>query len=356
MQTMKNLFYLFIMALAFGCSTKTEESTTNSTSENKAQEVINTEVKAIKLQYSNFAKEILSNGKLSALNKAELRFRTNENIAHIFFNNGDHVSKGATIASLDNFTLNNSAKQSMEQFERAKLELQDILLGQGYSLTDTATMPRNTLMASRIKSGYDKALADLEMAKFNLANAELKAPFDGVVANITLKANNMSGGTNSFCSVIDNSQFEAVFTVLESELGSLSKGQSVRIVPFALANLEVAGVITQVNPVIDDNGMVSVKAVCTNKDGKLADGMNVRVVIANNIDHQLVIPKLAVVLRSEKQVVFTVQDGLTKWNYVKTGLENSTSFTIDEGLKAGDYVVVEGNMNLAHDTKVTIKE
>lgn len=352
---MKKLSYLIIIALAIGCSSKTEETEASSTVK-KTEEMVSSEVKAITVQYSDFANEILSNGKLAAVNKAELRFRTNENIAHIFFNNGDRVLKGAIIASLDDFTLSNSAKQSMEQFERAKLDLQDILLGQGFSLTDTASMPRNTLMASRIKSGYDKAMADLEMANYNLDNSELKAPFNGVVANITLKENNMSGGANSFCSVIDNSQFEAVFTVLESELGSLSKGQTVRIAPFALTNFEVVGVITQVNPVIDANGMVAVKAVCVNMDGKLADGMNVRVVIENNISHQLVIPKLAVVLRSEKPVVFTVQDGLAKWNYVKTGLENSTSFTIAEGLKAGDQVVVEGNMNLAHDSKVIIKE
>jgi len=257
---------------------------------------------------------------------------------------------------LDNFTLRNTFKQSKEQFERAKLDLQDILIGQGFSISDTSSIPKGTLIAARIKSGYDKAIADLEMAQFNLENSALKAPFAGIVANMLLKENNMSNPAEKFCTVIDNNKFEAEFTVLENELASLHKGQSVRIVPYALNNIEVKGEITQINPVVDNNGMVALKAVCTNKGNILAQGMNVRVIIEDKVSKQLVIPKQAVVLRSEKQVVFIMQNSLAKWNYVKTGLENSTSFTILEGLKAGDTVIYEGNLNLAHDSRVKVGE
>ena len=41
-----------------------------------------------------------------------------------------------------------------------------------------------------------------------------------------------------------------------------------------------------------------------------------------SVGEQLVIPKTAVVLRSGKQVVFTLKDGKAMWNYVHTGLEN----------------------------------
>ena len=45
---------------------------------------------------------------------------------------------------------------------------------------------------------------------------------------------------------------------------------------------------------------------------------------------------------------------LTKDELYKTGLENITSFTITEGLQEGDSVIYKGNLNLAHDAKVTI--
>jgi hypothetical protein len=45
---------------------------------------------------------------------------------------------------------------------------------------------------------------------------------------------------------------------------------------------------------------------------------------------------------------------LAQWNYVQTGLENSTEYVIVEGLQEGDVVIYDGNLNLAHETPVTV--
>ena len=57
-------------------------------------------------------------------------------------------------------------------------------------------------------------------------------------------------------------------------------------------------------------------------------------------------------LRQGRQVVFTLQGDQAIWNYVQTGLENADTYTILEGLKEGDEVIVTGNVNLAHEAKV----
>jgi RND family efflux transporter MFP subunit len=352
---MKNFIYLLITLGIEGCAGHKDGAQTGPIKDTSVVSDENAEVKVQALRYADFNKEIISNGKITAVQKADLRFRSAESIAKVNFKNGDRVVKGQVIAALDNFTLKNTLRQNKEQFEKAKLDFQDVLIGQGYSITDTAIIPKGTFMAAQIKSGYDKASADLELVQYNFEHSELKAPFTGIVANIALKENNMSSVSDKFCTVIDNSKFEAEFSVLENELASLHKGQNVRIEPYALGDYVVLGEIVQINPVVDNNGMVTVKAVCPNKENKLAEGMNVRVIIEEKIPRQLVIPKQAVVLRSEKQVVFTLQKNLAKWNYVKTGLENSTSFTINEGLKAGDMVIFEGNLNLAHDAKVKVE-
>jgi RND family efflux transporter MFP subunit len=286
--------------------------------------------------------------------KSDLSFRVAENISSINFKNGDRVMKGQVIATLNNFTLVNQLKQSKEEYERARLMLQDLLIGQGYSLSDSASVPKSTFMAARIKSGFDKALNALEMAKYNLEQTSIKAPFNGIIANISLKQHNTPVVGERFCTIIDNSFFEAEFNVLENELNSLSKGQQVKVKPYALNNLEIEGIISQINPVVDKNGLVAVKAVCPNKNNLLTEGMNVKIIILDKVKAQLVIPKPALVLRSEKQVVFTYSNGLAKWNYVKTSSENSDSYSIAEGLKPGDTVIVEGALNLAHDSRVNV--
>ena len=108
------------------------------------------------------------------------------------------------------------------------------------------------------------------------------------------------------------------------------------------------------NPVVDKNGMVQAKAVVENTQGNLYEGMNVRVLVQQAVSDKLVVPKSAVVLRSDKQVLFVYANGRAQWRYVKTGLENSREYTIEEQLEDGEVVIVSGNFNLAHDVEVEI--
>ena len=109
----------------------------------------------------------------------------------------------------------------------------------------------------------------------------------------------------------------------------------------------------EINPLVEESGMVRVKASVA-AEKRLFEGMNVRVSVQRSLGKQLVVPKSAVVLRSGKQVVFTLVNGKAHWNYVRTGLENADSYTIVEGLKAGDRVITTGNLNLAHEASVTV--
>ena len=55
------------------------------------------------LKKRDFNHELVSNGKISARGKADLRFETGEVIAHIYVKNGDRVQKGQKLADLDKF-------------------------------------------------------------------------------------------------------------------------------------------------------------------------------------------------------------------------------------------------------------
>lgn len=102
--------------------------------------------------------------------------------------------------------------------------------------------------------------------------------------------------------------------------------------------------------------MVKVKAV-VNGQGKLFNGMNIRVNVHRSLGEQLVVPKSSVVLRSGKQVIFTLKDNKAKWNYVQTVLENSDEYTIvEDEVQEGDVVIVTGNVNLAHEAPVKVIE
>ena len=301
----------------------------------------------------DFQHELVSNGKLAAKRRVDLRFESQELIAHIYVKNGDRVRKGMKLAEQDAFKLKNQVDQALDALEKAKLEMQDVLIGQGYMLADSAKVPAATRRLARLKSGYDQALATYELAVRELEMSTLVAPFDGVIANLFIHQGNPSSTTDAFCTVIDPQSLEADFTVLENELPLIHVGDQVAVSPFAAPDLLTQGRIAEINPLVDESGMVRVKASVA-ADKRLFEGMNVRVSVQRSLGKQLVVPKSAVVLRSGKQVVFTLVNGKAYWNYVRTGLENADSYTIVEGLKAGDQVITSGNINMAHEAPVKV--
>lgn len=345
--------YSTLCLLILSCSTKKEEQAEENVSTVLPSEI--DEVRVMRLDYVDFPLELIANGTISARNKADLKFQTLENIAAIYVKNGDKVVKGQKLAMLDPFKLQNQMAQARDNLDRARLELQDVLIGQGYSLSDTATIPQNVLQLAKVKSNYEQSRNQYELADYNYKNSVLYAPFDGLVANLFTKVYNLPEAGQAFCSIIDNRNLETNFKVLESELTLVHIGDKVEVSPFAFNQFVCEGSVAEINPVVDKNGMVDVKAVINNSQNQLYDGMNVKIHLRRSIGKQLVIPKEALVLRTNKKVVFTFKDNRAKWVYVQTGLENSAGYVVTEGLNAGDSVIYEGNINLADESPVKVK-
>jgi|SRR5690554_5263042 len=311
-------------------------------------------VKVLLIESADFNHELISNGTISAAYKADLRFESSEVIEDIFVRNGQRVSKGQKIATLSQFKLRNTLAQAMDNLEKSSLELQDVLIGQGYALRDSLQVPEEVMKIAKVRSNYENSVIQYELARHHLDRSVLYAPFDGIVANLFSKKYNIPPGTDPFCTIIGNQALDADFMVMESELAMISVGNPVQIAPFAFTDYTVDGKITEINPMVDVNGMVKVKAQILSHGARLYDGMNVRIRIQRSLGHQLFIPKEALVLRSNRKVVFTIKGGKAVWNYVQTGVENSTGYLVSEGLRAGDSIIYEGNRNLAHDTPIRI--
>ena len=312
------------------------------------------EVTVAPLKTIDFEHELVSNGKIAARTVAELKFKTSEVISQIFVRNGSQVNRGELIATLDTYSLSTRVKQAKDALDRATLEYQDVLIGQGYKLDELASVPADIINLAKIKSGLNTAQTQYEIANHDLYQASLVAPIDGTIANLFAKTNTLSYPSEVFCNIIDTRSLEVQFTVLENELGYIKTGDEVKITPFSIPDLTVGGKVTEINPWVNENGMVKVRASVT-YNSRLVEGMNVRVSAFRSAGKQWVVPKSAVVLRTGKQVVFVMSDGKANWNYVQTGLENATEYTItSETLKEGDMIITSGNINLAHESPVKV--
>ena len=350
----KPLLLSLLCIAVFSCSGNKEKQTNATESDPTVAVDKVAEVKAKLLEYTDFNYELISNGTIVAMHKADLKFQSQEIIQKIYVKNGTRVSKGQKIAELDKFKLEIAFNQAKESLERAKLDLQDVLIGQGYSLGDLQNIPADIMKIAKIRSNYEQSQNNYDIAQYNFDAATLYAPFDGIVANLTAKEFNQPAGGEAFCTIIDNYSPEIVFNILENELPLLNVGDRVIVSPFSQASYEVEGKVSEINPMIDKNGMVRIKAVISNKDNKFYEGMNVKIRVQRLLGKQLVIPKSALVLRTNRKVVFTLKNNRANWVYVETEQENSDSYVITDGLNAGDSIIYEGNINLAHETRVRV--
>ena len=344
---------LLLLCVTVGACTDTEKEAGKEDNVSTVLLDEKNDVSVMTLKRQTFSHELVSNGKIVARNKVDLRFESSEIVEKIYVKNGDVVRKGQKLAELDKFNLHNQLLQAADALERAKLELQDVLIGQGYAIDEFDNVPPDVMKLAKVKSGYEQNLAIYELAEFELKQAVLTAPFDGIVANLFGKQYNLPDNSEPFCRILSSESMEVSFKILESELPLLHRGDRVEILPFSSAKPS-SGSITEINPLVDENGMVGVKASIASGSG-LFDGMNVRVSVKRTVPDQFVVPKTAVVLRSGKPVMFTYKDGKALWNYVQTGMENMTEYTISgEELEEGMQVIVSGNMNLAHETPVRL--
>jgi RND family efflux transporter MFP subunit len=341
--------------LICSCSGNKSEKATNE-KEGNAVEIIDdrpAQVKVKRLEQADFSYELISNGIIASMQKADLKFQSQEIIRKIHVKNGQAITKGQKIAELDKFKLEIALSRATEALERAQLDLQDVLIGQGYAIGDSLNIPPEVMKIAKIRSNYEQSRTSYVEAQYNLDAATLYAPFSGVVANLTAKEFNLSG-SDIFCVIIDNRLPEVIFNVLENELPLIKLNDKVLVAPFSQLDYTVEGRISEINPMIDRNGMVRIKAVLANKDNRFYEGMNMKIRVQRLLGNRLVIPKSALVLRTNRKVVFTLKNNRANWVYIETAQENSDSYVVTGGLQAGDSVIYEGNLNLAHETPVII--
>jgi membrane fusion protein, multidrug efflux system len=347
----KGILILYLFLSCISCEQKTQEILeANIIKKNQIQGI---SVIATIIDKHTFQKQLIANGKIESKQKSELRFKTTEQLSRILVKNGQFVEKGILIATLENGLLENLLQKSQITFEKAKHKLQEEKINYGLETTNENEISSTILKTLKIKSGYSEAQNNYENAQLLFNQTLLKAPFRGVVANIVTKVGYHIGVSEVFCTLINQEQIEAKFSVLESEFHFIEKGQSVLIQSFYSTGNNYEGVISEINPLVDESGLIKVKAALKGRITELYEGMNIKVIINKPIENAVVIPKEALVLRSNRKVVFKLENGLAKWNYVEILDENSTSYALKEGPSIGDTIIVYGNMNLSHDAKVS---
>jgi membrane fusion protein, multidrug efflux system len=342
------IFYFIISS----CTTTAKEpDEQDSNIETLRAELNPTEVVLANSEVKHFEYLISASGKIEAEEEAELSIQYGGLVEKLLVSNGSAIQKGQQLATFNNQKQKLELQKAENHYKDRQIEFNSLKLGYSDGLKKNDSSSNSIKETLMISSGLAAAELSLQQAKLEYANTLLTAPISGVVANVTAKENQQLKAGDLLCKIYSPDQLLITTKVLESEIGKLKRGQKAIVSPVADAGAEYPATVKEINPIVDENGMVQIKLKLLKTSG-LLPGMNARVQIHIPYNKNIVVPKQAVVLRSGREVVFTYDNGLAKWNYVKCGMDNGAEVEIIEGLKEGSEVIVTNNLQLAHDAPV----
>jgi RND family efflux transporter MFP subunit len=308
-----------------------------------------------------------------ALNQVELRPEVSGYVTEISFKDGQHVTQGMKLYSIDQQQYQAAYDQAIANLNVAKSNLvkaqQD-----ADRYTDLA---RNDAVA---RQTLEHAMADLASMKMQVAAAEatvksvqtnlrysiLSAPFDGTIGISLVKLGSAVTTGQTLLNTISSDEPMAVdCAVDEKQIGRFNdllhspmngKDSTLTIVLPDQSVYPYAGQLSLLDRSVDSQtGTIRIRIILPNPKRLLRAGLtcNLRV-RASSPATTLLIPYRAVVEQMGEYFVFALNGNRATQRRVILGMNINDMVIVKEGLLAGDQVVVEGMQRLRDNSIVAV--
>jgi len=222
------------------------------------------------------------------------------------------------------------------------------------------------------QAAVESAKAAVEQAELNLEWTKVTSLVDGIAGIAQVQIGNLVGANSVLTSVSQVDPIKAFFPISEHEYvlaqrksSAISSGHTISFFGSALDLILTDGSLypqkgkilladRQVDP---NTGTIRIVAAFPNPGNILRPGQYGRVRVETNMKKgALLLPQSAVAQsQGSYQVAVVGSDHKVSMRAVKPGETVGTMWVIDEGLKPGEQVVVEGLQNLREGTLVTSK-
>jgi RND family efflux transporter MFP subunit len=308
-----------------------------------------TEVEVATAMRKDFELLVNTTGKIEAEREVIIPFSASGMIEQMPIRNGQIVQKGQMLAQLETERDLLGLERAITALERAIFSYQQDSIG-----VNVADWNETIADNKRKNAGIPEIELNIKEANMTIRDKTITAPMAGVVANLEIREGGMASSGKEFCRIYDPNSLVLRAKILESDIALVRPGQKADILPSSRNAGMYQGTVQEINPFVDENGLVTVRIKIDNPTGLLL-GMNANAIIRIPQTENVIVPKQAVTPRSGgRPVVFTVVNGRSKWNYVEIGLDNGREIEILDGVKEGDVVILTNNLQLGHDAAVSV--
>ncbi|MGD2217398.1 MAG: efflux RND transporter periplasmic adaptor subunit [Gemmatimonadales bacterium] len=223
---------------------------------------------------------------------------------------------------------------------------------------------------NRVRAQVDAAAAAVGVARANLENTYIRAPFSGTVLRKDAEVGEVvapavTGGgltRGAVVTMADLETLEVEVDVNEAYIARIRDGQAASIDLDAYPDTSFGGRVRQVVPTADrQRATVEVKVSILDKDPRILPEMGATVEFLEQTDEatpaapaRVFVPAAAVRDDAGRQIVWVVTDGRVERREVEAGPVTGERRELRSGVAAGEQVVVAGHQGLEDGTRVRI--
>ena len=320
--------------------------------------------------------QVTAIGTVQSISTVMIKSRVDGEIAQVHFEEGQEVREGDLLFTLDSRAFRAQLAQSEANLERDRAQLQR---AQAEVKRQTELATRGVASAQKledvqtavavIEAAIHATEAAIENARVNLNYTTIRSPIDGKTGSVAFKRGNLvkSNDTSQqampLVTITQLRPIYVTFTVPERHLADIRAAVALEHLAVVVTmpnqpKLAITGTLTFVDNQVDvATGTIALKAKFANDDTRLWPGQFVNVILTLGTQaNAVVVPSVAIQIGQNGPYVFVIkQDSTVELRLVRVNRTINSKTVIDEGVIAGEQVVVDGQLRLSNGTRVIVQ-
>ncbi|QRR03437.1 efflux RND transporter periplasmic adaptor subunit [Dyadobacter sandarakinus] len=350
--------------LSYGCASKKQSEAGSKDS------IMTIPVTELKPQKTQLHREYVGN--IHAVRNVEIYARVKGYLEEVYVDEGKDVKKGQLLFRINNeeyATQLAKAKANLQsavaEAKGAELELRRIkLLADKNVISKTEVDVADAKLAAA-NARIEEARSEKSNAALQLAQTEIRAPFDGVIDRLPHKMGSLITEGTLLTTLSDTKTVFAYFNVSENEYLEYVKSRGKNEHGKAVVQLELAdgsffrhkGTIETMEGAFDEGtGSIAFRARFSNPEKLLKHGSTGTIRLTNTVENAILIPQKAAFEIQDKNFVYVLgKDNKIKTRSFVPHSRLSTFYVVKSGLQSGETIVYEGLQSLRDGATINPK-
>lgn len=324
-----------------------------------------------KVQSSTLEQIRTISGIVASVETANLSFEVHGKVQAVKVNLGSEVKKGQILASLNKRSFDLALQSSQAEVEQAKASLVEAknkyfrfekLIEQ--KLVSQSEFDNAKALYESSKSAVDVTLAKLDIARKDLQDSVLLAPYDGIITKRLIEPSQQIASGSLAFEIEGNHGLEVQVMVPETLIQELEQDAFLKVSIPTLPSLLLQGQITEIGTRAESANAFPVTIVIQENNEKLRAGMTAEVEFSFEgigrtgfSGQSIVVPisALHAELNQKTSVfVFDEQEQVVRKRLVQTENVMNNKVYISTGLKEGEIIAISGVAFLRDGQKTTL--